>query len=116
MGDVNKESSKFQEPLQSSGLALIANECRDFEIDLKRRFAFLSVLIDYYHRKTYFSDNEWGEALKAIDFYLSEEDTESDLSSLRCFWKHTEEHYAIICDFEAKESCQIILEILNQLN
>ena len=116
LGDVNKESSKFQEPLQSSGLALIANECRDFEIDLKRRFAFLSVLIDYYHRKTYFSDNEWGEALKAIDFYLSEEDTECDLSSLRCFWKHTEEHYAIICDFEAKESCQIILEILNQLN
>lgn len=113
---VNRESSKFQEPLQSAGLALIANECRDFEIDLKRRFSFLSVLIDYYHKKSYFSDDEWEEALRVIELYLSEDNNWNDVSSLRSFWKKTEEHYAIICDFEAKESCQIILEIINQLN
>lgn len=110
MRDVNTLSNKYQSTPRKEGLRQIAVLSRDFEVNLRRSFSFLSVLMDYYQGKEYFQPDEWEIALKTIDFCLSCDRNIEILQSMKSYWKDRIAYYRLISDNEATESCLLILE------
>lgn len=110
MRDVNALSNVYQPPLRKEGLRKIAIQSRDFEVNLKRSFSFLSVLMDYYQGKAYFQAEEWENALKTIEFCLSDDRNIECLQSFKSYWDDRIAYYSLISDHEATESCQQMLE------
>ncbi len=110
MRDINTLSNKYQSTPRREGLRQIAILSRDFEVNLRRSFSFLSVLMDYYQGKEYFQPDEWEIALKTIDFCLSCDRNIEFMQSMKSYWKDRIAYYRLISDNEATESCLLILE------
>lgn len=110
MRDINTLSNKYQSMPRKEGLRQIAILSRDFEVNLRRSFSFLSVLMDYYQGKKYFQPDEWEIALKTIDFCLSCDRNIEFMQSMKSYWKNRIAYYRLISDNEATESCLLILE------
>ena len=110
MHDVDSLLNIYQPMLKIEGLRQIAVLCRDFEVNIRRSFSYLSVLMDYYKGKSYFVDKEWEMALKTIDSCLSGDRDIECLQSFKSYWDDRIAYYRLISDNEAAESCIQLIE------
>lgn len=108
--EVNRTLNEYQPENKKDGLRKIAVLCRDFEIELKYAFSFLSVLMDFYQGKTYFPPDVWEEALKTIDSCINGNSVYVNVNTLESYWENKLSYFRLISDNEATESCVQIIE------
>ncbi|MDE5790296.1 MAG: dynamin family protein [Muribaculaceae bacterium] len=108
--EVNTLSNIYQPTLRKEGVHQVAMLCREFEVNVRRSFSFLSVLMDYYQGKSYFKTNEWETALRTIDSCLSGDSNIECLQFFKSYWEDRISYYRLISDNEAIESCLQLIE------
>lgn len=97
---------------QKEGINAVSILCKDFEVRLHRSFSYLSVLMDYYSKKTYFTEEEWNEAVRTIELCLSNSNSQSLLISHLQYWDNKRKTYSLLADVVAEGSC---IKLINQV-
>lgn len=105
-------STSYSFDCQREGINTVSILCKDFEVKLHRSFSYLSVLMDYYSKKTYFTEEEWNEAVKTIELCLSDSYSQSLLISQLQYWDNKRKTYSLLADVVAEGSC---IKLINQV-
>ncbi len=89
--------------------------CVNMEKELYSEFSYLSVLYDYYNSESYFTEEEWEEALKSIQLCMSDDYSSEDITNAQEYWNKKNMYFKLIYDTTAMEVSGLLINSLNRL-